>query len=271
MHFFPRVWKSWRPLSTAAAMLLVLKHEQRSVKLCILCWCRYSPSPPCRCTFEYRFQPAHYALCCASGCVCLSVHDTGHRVSTMERDEFHMNGSLPLTASVSPFCICPCIHSVISCPILCFPLYLVCPVWHSFIYGLKCVVFNFLLTLDLSPFHNLILFSLLRIYTFPPLTLWLFPIVLFTFSQVLFLFIYVALTFSNFFLEHLFWMSILFHIYCLLSFCLIRWIVLLLFIFLLLIWAWVVRAAAGAESPAWASFSPATSSRTQEDVRAFAG
>lgn len=29
-------------------------------------------------------------------CVCVCVYDTGHRVSTMEKDEFHMNGSPPL-------------------------------------------------------------------------------------------------------------------------------------------------------------------------------
>lgn len=43
---------------------------------------------------------------CLSVCVC--VYDTGHRVSTMERDEFHMNGSPPRLPRLS--FLTPSIH-----------------------------------------------------------------------------------------------------------------------------------------------------------------
>lgn len=42
------------------------------------------------CGFVCVFQPFHHTR------VCVCVYDTGHRVSTMEKDEFHMNGSPPL-------------------------------------------------------------------------------------------------------------------------------------------------------------------------------
>lgn len=62
---------------------------------------------------------------CLSVCVC--VYDTGHRVSTMERDEFHMNGSpprLPLSVfshSIHPFSLSSSVLTLyVSCSVLPF-------------------------------------------------------------------------------------------------------------------------------------------------------